>query len=337
MPKLTELFIERLPLSKTRVTHWDTLLPAFGVRIGVRTKTFLVIDSSGSRRKLGHYPALKLADARTKAREHMRAPSPQADFTTAEATAAYLAAIDVRPNTHRFYKLYLDKLDAKYSRSDLASLTPRQIAELIDSPHMHLALKVFFNWCKGQALLTVSPMENLKPIGKFKTRSRILTDEELKKVWIASEQLGNFGCIVRLCLLTGQRRGELSIAKQMPYTPTSLTFSANVTKNKREHSIPLTVASYKLLETLTGPCVSWSKPKKKLDQLSGIRGWCLHDLRRTTATNLARLGTDPFLIERILNHSMPKLQQIYNRHDWTEAMREPLQKHEDWLLALVKS
>lgn len=318
--------------------HWDDRLPGFGLRIGKRTKTFICVRA-GVRTTIGRYPYISLSDARKEALQHLHDPKPKSpDFSVSEAATAYLAAIDVRPNTHRFYKLYLDKLGAKYSKTDLATLTPRQCAELIDSPHMHLALKVFFNWCKGQALITVSPMENLKPIGKFKTRSRVLTDDELKRVWIASEQLGAFGCIVRLCLLTAQRRGELSQIQPEWITKSTVEFPSTVTKNHRAHILPLSLTSIEVLNSLANTSVrAWSKPKKKLDQLSGVSGWVLHDCRRTTATNLARLGTDPFLIERILNHTMPKLQGIYNRHDFTEAMREPLRKHEDWLLALVKS
>jgi integrase len=341
MPKLTDLFIEKLPLSPARTTHWDTLLPAFGVRVGARTKTFVVIDSSGSRRKLGHYPAIRLAEARAKAREHMSAPHRPPVLNVQDAATAYLDAIEVRPNTHRSYKLFLTKLQAKYANCNLADLAPRQCAEIIESPHMHLALKIFFNWCKGQALITTSPMDNLKAIGKFKQRSRTLTDDELKRVWIASEQLGTFACIVRLCILTAQRRGEIAQIKSEWLRNDILVIPANVAKNGREHQLPITSEAGTLVKSLienkTGTYSAWSKPKVKLDNLSNVSEWTIHDLRRTSATNLAKLGTDPFLIERILNHSMPKLQQIYNRHDFTEAMRVPLQKHEDWLLQMVNS
>ena len=61
MPKLTDLLVHSLLLSKDRVEIWDTLLPSFGVRVGARRKSFQVINREGHRRKLGLYPNISLA------------------------------------------------------------------------------------------------------------------------------------------------------------------------------------------------------------------------------------------------------------------------------------
>jgi integrase len=325
---------------KTEGYHWDDKLPGFGVRVGKRTKTFICVRK-GVRTSIGHFPHISLLEARKEALHHLHDPKPkQSSFILSEMIASYLSAIQVRPNTHRQYKLFLGKLERHYGAKPLDAITPRMCAEVIESPHMHLAVKIFFNWCKGQALLTVSPMENVKAIGKFQERSRVLTDEELKKVWIASEQLGRYGCIVRLCILTAQRRGEISQIKSEWLKENCLIIPAHVAKNGKEHTIPITHTSQTFSASLaqqspTSAFNGWAFAKKNLDKLSGVNDWTIHDLRRTTATNLSKLGTDPFIVERILNHSMPKVQKIYNRHDFTEAMRAPLEKHEKWLLELV--
>jgi len=66
--KLTDVTVDRLPHTKNQVTYWDALLPAFGVRVGANSKTFIVIRNNGRRTKLGRYPFLSLADARSQDR-----------------------------------------------------------------------------------------------------------------------------------------------------------------------------------------------------------------------------------------------------------------------------
>lgn len=332
MPKLTDLFIDRLPRSQERITHWDTLLPAFGVRVGVRTKTFLVIDSAGSRKKIGTYGPMKLGEARQKARAIMgNADTRATRLLTADAISTYLAAIQVRPNTLKSYAHHLSKLEAAHGTKDLADLTPRQIAETVKTPQTYLAFSAFFKWCKRQAHLSTNPMEDLRPPAKVQSRTRVLSYDELKKIWAASQRIMPFNTIVRLCILTGQRRGELSLTQQKWYSDTLLTFPSSVTKNKHEHSIPLTNNSLKLLKQLGAPCRTWSKTKVKLDKDSGVTDWCIHDLRRTFATNLAQLGVQPHIIERLLNHAsgaISPIAAIYNRYSFLPEMRAAVELYE---------
>jgi integrase len=202
---------------------------------------------------------------------------------------------------------------------------------------MHLALKVFFNWAIGKALLEKNPMATLKPPGSFKTRDRVLSVEELKKVWDASKQLNEFGIIIQLCILTGQRRGELSQLTSKDYGTGLLSFAGHMTKNKRPHSIPLTPNSEKLLLSYSKPCSAWSKPKTRLDELSGVTDWTIHDLRRTFATIQASIGTAPHVVERLLNHTTGTISgvaAIYNRHAYLDEMREALQRYESHLASL---
>src|SRR5262245_33315419 len=72
--RLTDVTIDKLPSSKVRVTYWDESLPAFGVRVGARRKTFVVVVNGGHRIKLGNYPFKSLKDARREA--HLRLGNP---------------------------------------------------------------------------------------------------------------------------------------------------------------------------------------------------------------------------------------------------------------------
>jgi integrase len=337
MPKFTELYLDNLKPTATRYEVYDTLLPAFSCRVGKRTKTFQVLTSNGGRIRVGHYPRTKLAEARERARAIMSAPKHQSGRTSvSDATLAYIQSLTLSPNTVRYYKQFTDKLDAKYGNFKLDELTSRMLADIIISPHNHLALKVFFNWCKGKALIDKNPMDILKQ-GRFNKRSRILSYEELANIWPATNQMGNYGKLIQLCILTGQRPGELSKITSNCLNSTTMTIPATITKNKKEHSIPLSTLSTQLLQNLPISKFNYSKGKTKLDKLSGVTDWEVRDLRRTFATNLGELGVEPHIIERLLNHTQPAalggtVGNIYNRFHYQPQMKAALELYEQELV-----
>ena len=83
----------------------------------------------------------------------------------------------------------------------------------------------------------------------------------------------------------------------------------------------------------------FSKLKAKTDQLSGVQGWTLHDLRRSAATHMGRLGVAPHVVERILNHASGAFRGVagvYNRFQYLPEMREGLERwarHLDGLMS----
>jgi integrase len=181
-------------------------------------------------------------------------------------------------------------------------------------------------------------MHALKPPAKQNQRSRLLTPDELKQVWNASKQLDEFGCIVRLCLLSGQRRGQWAKVDQSWLQDGILTFPAAVMKGAKDHSIPASPLVQELVKQLQHSCVSWSKPKKRLDHISATSGYTLHDLRRTTASLLAQLKVEPHIIQKILSHSsgpISGVSSIYNRYQYVPEMRAAFAKLEEHLESIV--
>jgi integrase len=173
----------------------------------------------------------------------------------------------------------------------------------------------------------------------------------------------HFCTIVKLLILTGQRRGEIAalradfFSKQPDNSQLSLcTLPPNLTKNGREHTFPIgPIATSILRPALNSECAEknillfpargkisspfngWSKSKAALDDISQVRGWCVHDLRRSFATNLARLGTPIHIIERLLNHksgSISGVAAVYNRYDFMTEMREAIDKYDQFLLGI---
>ena len=141
---------------------------------------------------------------------------------------------------------------------------------------------------------------------------------------------------------------------------------SSLTKNKREHSFPLGDFTLRLLSSPLSqrssvppypsqksssptllflargasntPFNGWSKSKAALDKLCGVTEWTLHDTRRTYATNLAKLGVQLPVIERLLNHvsgSFAGVVGIYQRHHFMDEMRDAVERYEVWFSRLI--
>jgi integrase len=195
-------------------------------------------------------------------------------------------------------------------------------------------------------------------------RDRVLSDEEAAAIWRAAGAAAQpFGAIVRLLMLTGQRREEVA---GMTWAEVSEDFAtwtipATRTKNGIPHLVPLSQPARELLHALASdgpadvqaasrranrslvfpgergtPFGGWSKAKSALDRASGVSGWWLHDLRRTLATGLQRLGVRLEVTEAVLNHlsgSRAGIVGIYQRHDWAAEKRSALDRWSAHLLA----
>ncbi|MBY0560272.1 site-specific integrase [Hyphomicrobium sp.] len=211
-------------------------------------------------------------------------------------------------------------------------------------------LRAFFSWAVEHDRCSASPCLTLKMPAKEQSRSRFLKNHEIRAVWIASERfLEPFGTIVRLLLLTGQRRNEVAGMRrnEIDFEDATWTIPAWRTKSAREQLVPLTPRTLDLLRAIpdTGELVfpargaegrsvsGFSKWKSQLDEASGVSDWVLHDIRRTVATGLARLGTPLHVIRKIQNHAdaIPGVGKVYNQHDYLDEAREALFKWEQEL------
>jgi integrase len=192
----------------------------------------------------------------------------------------------------------------------------------------------------------------LKPPSKYKPRERVLSGEELKKVWDAATEYP-FGSIVRLLILTGQRKTEIGTLQFEQINGQDETITLPDTKNGRAHTFPIGPMARALIKEVPRdgnflfmgrvkgqPYNGWGKDKTELEKLCGVKGWTLHDLRRTFATNLAALGTPIYVTEKLLNHvsgTMSGIVSVYQRHNYEKECRETVNQWEKRLTGLVKS
>jgi integrase len=209
-----------------------------------------------------------------------------------------------------------------------------------------------------------NPFADLPLLTTSNKRDRVLNDQEATAIWrVAGEATHPFGTIVRLLMLTGQRREEVAgmMWAELSEDLATWTIPATRTKNGIPHFVPLSQPARELLHSLASdrledvrgthqptklalvfpgerntPFSGWSKAKSALDAASGVSGWWLHDLRRTLATGLQRLGVRLEVTEAVLNHlsgSRAGVVGIYQRHDWAEEKRSALDAWSAHLLA----
>ena len=206
------------------------------------------------------------------------------------------------------------------------------------------SIKTFLRWCVGRAVLDQSPAEGVPLPAKEVARDRVLNDQELAQVILAARKMGGpYGGIVELLALTGQRReevarmkwDELDLAQRVWTTP-------QITDEERQGACRAPVRTVDgcaearrqagaacLLALGTKPFQEFSRAKRSLDQLSGVTGWRLHDLRRTCVSGMARLGVAPHVADKILNHqagTISGVAAVYQRHEFLSERKEALDR-----------
>jgi integrase len=324
------------------------------------SKTF-VVNRNNSLITIGRFPILSLSEARGEAKRLLAEFTlgrvrPQS-VTYAQATSLFLEdkTRAKRPRTVADYKRLLGRLAFRGQLSDITHADAMRRLNSFKAEgernHLLVAAKVFFNWCIKRRYITENPFAGLSQ-KQSPTRSRVLSDTEIQSIWAATDEPTTFNTIVRLLLLTGQRRGEIAALQISWITNDHIVLPKEICKNSREHTFPTGQLASSLLKASdtnsgllfpargmpTKPFNGWSKSKATLDKASGVSGWTLHDLRRTFATRLAEQGTPPHVIERLLNHvsgQISGVSAIYNRASYLPEMREALEKWEKYLTALL--
>jgi integrase len=205
-----------------------------------------------------------------------------------------------------------------------------------------------FNWAIRNGLeIAANPVAGTNRPAEPKSRSRVLSHAELRAIWAACNG-DDYGRIIKLLMLLGQRRDEVGGMKWSEIKGDLWTIPEARTKNRREHIVPLTPPALALLpeprqgrDFVFGNGVGfsgWSKSKEALDAKAGIAEWRLHDLRRTMATVMAdQLGVLPHVIEAVLNHvsgHKAGVAGIYNRATYSAEMRTALDRWAEFIGAL---
>jgi integrase len=366
-----------LPPGRSELIVFDDTLPGFGVRIRAGGKRVWIaqyrMGQKQRRVTIGSLETLDPDQARKEAKSILAkvhlGSDPQAAKTQAKDRAHLtlgamiepyfeFASRRLKPRTFVETSRYLRTSWKPLHSLAIEKITRRtialQLSELatangpIAANRARIALSSFFTWAMREGLADTNPVVGTNRPSEERSRDRVLSDDELARIWTACLD-DDYGRIVRILILTGQRReeaggmawGELDLQQACWSIPRDRT------KNSLPHDVPLSETAIDVLQSCLrregrqlvfgeagGPFQGWSKAKAALDRRileSGlrIRPWRLHDIRRTVATRIAELGTLPHVVEAVLNHisgHKAGVAGVYNRASYTMEKRQALDK-----------
>ena len=327
---------------------------------------------------LGPLPALDLRKAREAGKAALRAVAAGADPAALKRVARRDTAVgkDLVENvvadflnrhakvkrTYPEIKRMLEReVVPRWRGRKVQDITRRDVIELLDAlidrgvrrmtNMVFSVVRKLFRWCVERDIVATSPVAGMRPPVAEASRDRVLSDDEVRRLWAAAGGLSYpFGPIVRLLLITGQRLGEVS---GMTWAEVDLerqlwSLPRERVKNDRAHdvalselavealaSLPKIAGTRPLVFTTTGetPASGFSRAKRNLDKAIAADGvepvpaFTLHDLRRTVATGMQRLAIPPHVTEAVLNHKSGVIRgvaAVYARHDYADEKRAAL-------------
>lgn len=363
-------------------TKWDATMPGFGIRVhaGGSIKSYVVMYRIGTKQRkmtLGRTNKVSLAKARDHAKEIFSKAKRGIDEKNIVGNAAADASETFAPTYNKFIaQLRADKLSEGYVKDNerylgvyfrrlhplaLTSITRKTVAEeLIKITNLYgrtaanrakASGSAFYTWAMDKGYEGANPFHGIKGNKTFK-RQRTLTERELKAIWNGLPD-NPFGAIVRLLMLTGQRRSEIGglTTAEINLAKRELVIGEERIKNKTKNKIPLSDPAFEIIEKYydpqktflfgrwdNGPFVGWGKAKTQLDAVLPINNpWILHDLRRTAKTIMAEeLDIKREITEAILNHSKEGLEGIYNTAEYIRQKRDALDKYAAHLMEIVE-
>ncbi len=388
--RLTKQSVARLtiPQGKSEALIFDDALSGFGIRLraGGR-RTWVVQYRTGQKQRrvtLGTVEALDADAARKEAKSVLAraqlGSDPQAEKRLAAARASltlgavvdrYLsiyAELHHRPRTLQEVRRSLTQHwrtlhEVPVHRITRASIASRltEIATESGPTSANRArsyLSAALTWATRQGLIDANPVVGTGRPAPEVSRDRVLSDDELRLIWACASS-GDYAAILKLLILTGQRREEVAglTWEELALDRRNWTIGRQRSKNGSQHEVPLSDAAVAILEARlrrpgrslvfgagAGSFSGWSRAKEALDaRVAAVNGkalvpWRLHDLRRTAATRMADLGTQPHVIEAVLNHLSGfrgGLGGVYNRSPYAAEKRAALELWASHLMQLL--
>lgn len=348
------------PPAKGQQEHPDHKVTGLRLRVGAGgAKTWTLRRRVGEKvinRKIGTYPAMRLAAAREAAETMIAAlerdgSTEGLDRTFEAAAEAWIEAKN-RPDLIRRQlelHVYPDWRDRK-----LGSIKRAEVRDLIQGlegdvlPNRVLAtIKTVFGYAISQDWIDVSPADRIDKPKAEAPRDRFLSMEEVERVWNATALLGYpEGPWARLLLLTGQRRSEVAGMRwaDLDLDVGTWTLTASQTKAKRSHLVPLAPAAVEIIKAMpqmgdyvfstsaNSPIRGFARAKSQIDRWLDSKGnglsepWRFHDFRRTASTHMVRLGIPELVVSRVLNHRVQGVTgQVYALHSYAPEKRHALE------------
>jgi integrase len=385
--KLTEVTIAKIsvPPNKRDILTFDDSLPGFGIRkFETGRASFFVKFSIGrQQRKITLGPVVPgvLAEMRRKASDILARARLGEDTQAAKKTARekksvtfgeliprYLAAREgeMSPSyldatrrylTNHWEPLHARAIEAVARRDVVAALDEIAAARgKVAADRAVAAIGGLFSWLIDRGYVESTPVLRIRRRANGGGRERCLSEGEIKAIWRAVEGMGDYCHVLRLLILTAQRRSEIADLtwQEIDFERRQIELPAGRTKNRRPHILPLSEAALAVIaevprrnsrDFLFGEgergFQGWSRCKIRLNAKlpAGMAPWTIHDLRRSTITHLnERDFAEPHVIEAVANHvssSKGGVAGVYNRAAYAQQKRAALDAWGAHVAALV--
>jgi integrase len=320
---------------------------------------------------LGKYPAVSIEEARKRAREKQylvdRGINPleviaeeESKLTVGQLADEYIdkwakprkrswkederiLRVDVLP----YWK---DRNAEDIKKGDVVELLQRVYdrgAPIASNNTLRLIRKMY-NFAVERDLLEYSPINGVKQLAKNRSRDRVLSDDEIREFWFGldkSDMYDKLKIALKLLLLTAQRPGEVAKMQRSEIDGHWWTIPGEKAKNGRTHRVYLSSMARELIAQGGNEFVIESPRKgQAVDTLSiahalkrrgieymDVEYFRPHDLRRTAATGIAKLGFPNEVIGRVLNHTFQGVTAVYNRYQYDDQVQEALEAWADLL------
>jgi integrase len=394
--KLTQATVTKIraPIDKFESRVFDEDLPGFGVRVLSGGKRSWIIqfriNGRSTTKTIGRVEKMSAGTARDLAKKQLaqaelginpatekKAARDKAADTFQTISARYLRYKEkdgIKASSYDQIKLHLTDHWATFNSRSVHDVTRRDIAtrlgEIAEERGAYAAnraratLSAFYSWMMSEGIVEVNPVVGTNRQADEQARDHVLSDAELVAIWNACKG-GDYGDIVRLLILTGQRRDEVgAMARAEIDLPRRKWMIPSArTKNGLAHEVPLSNEVLAILRpAITRPgredrpvifgdgaagngFSGWSKGKSALEKRieeatkKNPTPWRVHDIRRTVATRMADLGVLPHVIEAVLNHisgHKAGVAGVYNRATYAPEKRQALDLWAAHIEALLK-
>lgn len=386
MAKFIEGFADKMivPVDARDAQAFDDELPGFGIRkFGSGKASYFVKFNVGrqQRRKTlgkvvrGNLKAMRLEASTVLAKARLgtdvvaqaRAAAAKSTATLGDVVPRYLSARsgELRASSHTEVTRYLMKAWQPLHSHAIDAITRQTVIGVVDdlardsgkvtADRARIALSGCFSWAIDRGYLENNPAINIRASARTTARSRVLTESELVEVWNACLN-DDHGRIVRLLILTGQRRAEIGDLcwSEIKREKRQIELPERRTKNSRAHVVPLSDEALAILEGIAETdgrdlvfglgargFSGWSKAKNELNERiaearrkTGVKkampGWTIHDLRRSFVTHVSERGfAPPHVVEAIVNHisgAKAGVAGVYNRATYLLEKRQALER-----------
>jgi integrase len=301
---------------------------------------------------IGLADVLPIAEARTRAREIMRRvrdglPAIEPKGETFAAAAAEWLTRHVQKNQLRsaaeVERLFDKYILPKWREREFVSIRRGDITALLDhvednhgprqADYCLAVIRGLMNWAAarrdGYAPPVARGMRRQSP--QAQARARVLADDEIKAVWEAANPSGVFGAIVQIALLTAQRRDKIVNMRWADVENGVWTIPAAPREKSTAGALALPDMARRIIDAQPqfdgnpfvfagrrggGAVSGFSKMKPRLDRLSGVTNWTLHDLRRTARSLMSRAGVPSEHAESVLGHAIAGVEGTYDRYQY---------------------